>query len=78
MGTHLKELSESYPMNTTRQGLDVFQKSVRSCALDELNLALKGLNKIAILRNIELKASCACNGKVPSQLFSNSQTTFIH
>ena len=44
MGTHLKVLSKSYPMNTNMAGFRWFQKSLRSCALDErLVLALEGL-----------------------------------
>ena len=35
MGTHLKVLSESFPMNTKMTGFDDFQKSLRPCALDK-------------------------------------------
>ena len=35
MGTYMWVLSESFSMNTTWQGLDDFQKSLRPCALDE-------------------------------------------
>ena len=40
MGTHLKLLNESYPMNTNMRGLDVFQKYLCSCALDESSLSI--------------------------------------
>ena len=41
MGTQLRVLSESYPMNTNMTGfLDVFQKSLRSCALDKSSLSI--------------------------------------
>ena len=40
MGTHLRELSESLPMNTNMTGLDGFQKSLRPYALDESSLSI--------------------------------------
>ena len=41
MGTHLKALNESYPMNTNMTGFQCFfQKSLRSCALDESSLSI--------------------------------------
>ena len=40
MGTHLRVLIKSYPMNTNKQGLDGFQKSLRPCALDESSLSI--------------------------------------
>ena len=44
MGTHLRVLGESYPMNT--KGLDGFQNFLRHCALDESSLeSLEGLSK---------------------------------
>ena len=36
MGTHLRILSESYPINTNMTGLDGFQK----CSLDESRLGI--------------------------------------
>ena len=44
MGTHLKELSESYPMNTNMTGLDGFQKSLCPCALDKSSLSIGRVN----------------------------------
>ena len=40
MGTHMRVLSESFPMSKTQQGLDGFQKSLRSCALDKCSLSI--------------------------------------
>ena len=41
MGTHLRVLSESYPMKPTCQGLDGFQKkSLHPCSLDESSLSI--------------------------------------
>ena len=40
MGTHLRVLSESYPMGTKWQGLEVFQKSFLACALDKNSLSI--------------------------------------
>ena len=40
MGTHLRVLNESYPMNTNMQGLDGFQTFLCSCALDESSLTI--------------------------------------
>ena len=39
MGTHLRVLNESYPMNTNMWDLDGFQKSF-PCALDESSLSI--------------------------------------
>ena len=41
MGTHLRVLSESYPMNTNKTWLDGFQKSLRPYALDKSSLRVK-------------------------------------
>ena len=38
--------SESYPMNTNRTGLDVFQKSLHPCALDEICLSIGRVKSI--------------------------------
>ena len=39
MGTHLRILSETYPMNTNMTEFKmVFKKSLHSCALDESSL----------------------------------------
>ena len=43
MGTHLRVLSESYPMNTN-MGLHGFQKSLHPCPLDESNLSIGRIN----------------------------------
>ena len=47
MGTHLRVLCESYPMNTNPQDQDGFQKSFHPCDLDlrirRVNLRLTGL-----------------------------------
>ena len=41
MGTHMKELSESYPMDTNMTWFRCFfQKSLRSCALDNTSLSI--------------------------------------
>ena len=40
MGAHLRELSESYPMNTNMTGLDGFQKSLHSCSLDKSRFSI--------------------------------------
>ena len=45
MGTHLKVLSESYPINTNLVGSDGFQKYLSLCDLDESYASvLEGLN----------------------------------
>ena len=44
MGTHLKVLSESFPMNTNMTCLDGFQKSLCSCDLDESSLSIGRVN----------------------------------
>ena len=41
MGTHLRELSESYLMNTNMKGLDGFQKSFCTCSLVESSLSIE-------------------------------------
>ena len=43
MGTHLRILSESYPINTNIQGLDVFQKSLLIVLWKKVALALERL-----------------------------------
>ena len=43
MGTHLRVLSESYPMNTNMTGFRWFSKSLHPCSLDEVASALEGL-----------------------------------
>ena len=40
MGTHLRVLSESYPMNTNMTGLRCFSKSLRPCTLDKCSLSI--------------------------------------
>ena len=45
MGTHLRVLSESFPMNTNKTGFDDFQKSLRSCALKERSLSIGRVNR---------------------------------
>ena len=40
MGTHLKELRESYPMNTNMTGFR-FSKKKKNCALDEISLSIE-------------------------------------
>ena len=40
MGTHMRELSESFPMSTNMKCLDGFQKSLCPCALDESSLSI--------------------------------------
>ena len=44
MGTHLRVLSESYPMNTNMTALGGFQKSSPLCALDESSLGIGRVN----------------------------------
>ena len=40
MGTHLRVLSASFPMNTNMTGFRIFQKSLRPCALGESTLSI--------------------------------------
>ena len=40
MGTHLRILSERFPMNANMTGLDGFQKSLGPCALDKSGLSI--------------------------------------
>ena len=44
MGTHLKVLSESYPMNTNMKGLDVFSKIFASLCLGQSSLSIGRVN----------------------------------
>ena len=39
-GTHLRELLESYPMNTNMKGFEWFLKSLHPCALDESSVII--------------------------------------
>ena len=51
MGTHMRVLSEGYPMNTNVTGftLGVFKKSLGSCALDECSLSIERVNQTAAI-----------------------------
>ena len=40
MGTHLRVLNESFPMNTKMTGFRWFSKTLHPCALDENNLSI--------------------------------------
>ena len=40
MGTHLRVLGKSYPMNTNMTGFRRFQRSLRPCTLDESSLSI--------------------------------------
>ena len=40
MGTHLRELSESYPMYTNMAGFRCFSKIMRPCTLNESSLCI--------------------------------------
>ena len=40
MGTHLRVLSESYPMNTNMTGFRKLKKTLHPCALDECRLSI--------------------------------------
>ena len=44
MGTHLKALNESYPMNTNMTGFWWFSHFLRSCALDKSSLSIGRVN----------------------------------
>ena len=55
MGTHLRVLSESFPMNTNMTGLDGFRKSLRSCALDERSLSIERVEIATIGLLLSLK-----------------------
>ena len=44
MGTRIKVLGESYPMNTNMTGFIWFTKNLRSCALDEFSLSIERVN----------------------------------
>ena len=41
MGTYLKGLNESYPMNTNMTGFRWFSKNFHACALDENSLSIR-------------------------------------
>ena len=52
MGTHLKVLSESYPMNTNMTGFRRFsKKKLRHCALDESSLIIRRVKDISLVVN---------------------------
>ena len=44
VGTHVRVLSESFPMNTSMAGLVGFQRTFRPCALDESSLSINRIN----------------------------------
>ena len=46
MGTHLRELSESYPMNTDMIGFGWFSKIFASLGFDESSLIIGRVNLI--------------------------------
>ena len=46
MGTHLKALSESYPMNTNMIVFRWFQRYLHSCALDRSSLGIGRVNNL--------------------------------
>ena len=45
MGTHLRELTESYPMNANMTGLRWFSKNLHHCASDESSLSIGRVNR---------------------------------
>ena len=49
MGTHLRVLSKSYPMNSNMAGFRWFSKILHSCALDESSLSYGRVKHVAIL-----------------------------
>ena len=49
MGTHLRVLSESYPMNTNMTGFIWYIKSLHMFALDKSRLSIKKVNLTAYL-----------------------------
>ena len=49
MGTHLKVLGKSYPMNTNMAGFRWFTKNSRPCALDESRLSIGRVKKFTEL-----------------------------
>ena len=61
MGTHLRVLSESIPMNTNMTGLDSFQKSLRPCALNESSLSMMPTHFVKEL-NVGI-VTCKSNSK---------------
>ena len=44
MGTHLRVLTTSYPMNTNKIGFRWFSESLHPCALDESSLSIRRVN----------------------------------
>ena len=44
MGSHLRVLSDSYPMNTNMTGFQRFSKISGPCALDESSLSMGRVN----------------------------------
>ena len=50
MGTHLKVLSESYPMSTNITRFQYFSKILRPCDLDEILLSIGRVTEI--LKNL--------------------------
>ena len=53
MGTHLRVLSESHPMNTNMRGFSWFSKTLCSCAWRKVASALEGL-KILVETGLKL------------------------
>ena len=46
MGTHLKVLNESNPMDTNKTGFWWFSKSLRPCALDESSFKIQRVKSL--------------------------------
>ena len=56
MGTHLRVLSESYPLNTNMTGLDGLPKYLLPCALAESSLSIERVNHLTNM--VQLSICC--------------------
>ena len=54
MGTHLRVLSETIPMNTSMTGLRCFHNFLPFCAFDEINHSRKGLTNLCLKVTLEI------------------------
>ena len=49
MGIHLRELSESFPLNTNVIGFGLFSKDLHPCVLDESSLSIERIKGVTLV-----------------------------
>ena len=61
MGTHLRVLSESYPINIKMTEFECFfQKSLRPCALDVGSFSIRMVNEGHYRKDKKVGLACTC------------------